>query len=305
VVCLLVIFYFAFSFDSIQESMENDNSKTKKGTKTNQSKKKKTGVPLHIYQTWHTKKLPKKMQDCVDRLVQDNPEFEHHLYDDDDCREFIRTQFDKKTLNAFDQLIPGAYKADLWRYCILYKKGGIYLDIKFQCEPGFKLIELVDREHFVLDRPYATKGLSLEEEIKTINNPNYLNQITKIADQQIWKNGNVGIYNALMVCKAGNPILLNCIQQIVRNVRNRYYGFNCLYITGPGLLGDEYFEGDYNKLEDFELFNSLNGDYIISRTGKILSHYPEYRKEQNHYSNVPYYGILWKEKKVYDTIKNE
>jgi len=26
--------------------------------------------------------------------------------------------------------LSGAHKADLWRYCILYKNGGIYLDIK-------------------------------------------------------------------------------------------------------------------------------------------------------------------------------
>jgi mannosyltransferase OCH1-like enzyme len=78
------------------------------------------------------------MQECVDKLKKDNPEFEYHFYDDNQCREYIKDNFNKDVLHAFDKLIPGAFKADLWRYCILYKKGGIYLDIKYQCENNFK-----------------------------------------------------------------------------------------------------------------------------------------------------------------------
>ena len=33
-------------------------------------------------------------------------------------------------LNAYDSLIPGAYKADLFRYLVLYREGGVYLDCK-------------------------------------------------------------------------------------------------------------------------------------------------------------------------------
>ena len=31
-------------------------------------------------------------------------------------------------LKAYDKLIPEAFKADLWRYSIIYKKGGCYMD---------------------------------------------------------------------------------------------------------------------------------------------------------------------------------
>ena len=33
------------------------------------------------------------------------------------CRDFIQKHFNMETLWAFDKLKPGAYKADLWRYC--------------------------------------------------------------------------------------------------------------------------------------------------------------------------------------------
>ena len=99
-------------------------------------------IPLHLYTCWHTKDLPPLMKANFDFLVESNPKISFHLYDENDCREFIRTHFKPDVLDAYDRLIPGAYKADLWRYCILFIKGGIYLDIKYRPLNGFKFINL-------------------------------------------------------------------------------------------------------------------------------------------------------------------
>jgi mannosyltransferase OCH1-like enzyme len=48
-------------------------------------------IPLDIYQTWSTKDLPPKMRERVEILKSQNPRFNHHLYDDNDCREFIKS----------------------------------------------------------------------------------------------------------------------------------------------------------------------------------------------------------------------
>jgi mannosyltransferase OCH1-like enzyme len=256
-------------------------------------------IPLDIYQTWSTKELPPKMRECVEKLKKKNPEFNYYLYDDSDCRNFIKNNYSNEILNAYDNLIPPAYKADLWRYCILYKNGGIYLDIKFQCEPGFKLIELVDKEYFVLDRPYSN-SIDLNKEIELVNDRNYYNNILKFTDSIFWKENEIGIYNAVMVCKPQNPVLLECIKAIVNNVKNKYYGYNPLYPTGPGLLGEIFINGDTEKINKFELFNSLIGTYILSKKKKILSHYPEYRQEQQVYGKkILYYHNLWNKKNIY------
>jgi len=261
----------------------------------------KAVIPLNIYQTWSTTNLPPKMKNCVQHLIERNPEFTYYLYDDNSCREYIKSNFDKEILLTFDTLIPPAYKADLWRYCILYKKGGIYLDIKFYCEPGFKLIELVDKEYLVLDRPYSN-NIDLNNEIKIVSDKNYYKNILNKVDIKFWKDKKVGIYNAVMVCKPNNPIILECIQAIVKNVKMKNYDYNELYVTGPGLLGEKYFKGDYSKLKNFELFNSMNGTYIISKKKIILSHYPEYREEQVKYSKPnSYYHNLWSKKMIYVT----
>ena len=88
-------------------------------------------IPLNVYQTYKTIQLPECMQEAHNILKKQNPEFKFHLYDDEMCEDFIKKNFDKDVLFAFHNLIPGAFKADLWRYCILYINGGIYVDIKF------------------------------------------------------------------------------------------------------------------------------------------------------------------------------
>ena len=109
-------------------------------------------IPLNLFQTWNSLKLPLHMQKNVELLKSQNPEFKHHLYDDTMCRDFIKQHFDQEVLYTFDRICPGAYKADLWRYCVLYIHGGVYLDIKYRCINGFKLVELTDREYWVRDR---------------------------------------------------------------------------------------------------------------------------------------------------------
>ena len=103
-----------------------------------------------------------------------------------------------------------------------------------------------------------------------------------------------------------NPILYDCIQQIVKNVKKDYYGYNPLYPTGPGLLGEMYFKDDYStNVKKIKYFNSIVGNYIINKKRKVLSHYPEYRNEQRIYTPkgpVFYYNDMWYNRKVYTAI---
>jgi len=238
-------------------------------------------IPLTIYQTWYTKYLPPVMQKVVDQLKIQNPEFTFVLYDDNDCREFIRINFSEDILYAYDALIPGAYKADLWRYCILYKNGGIYMDVKLACINGFKLIELCESEHYVLDR----------EEIIYFNTP-------------------TPIYNAFMVCKKNNPFLLEAIHKIVKNVKDRYYGFNALYPTGPGMLSEliqELKTKDNNINLNTDMYHYYSTLFIVYRERFVISVlYPEYKKEQFQLYkkiNKKDYTTHWHERNIY--LKNE
>ena len=221
-------------------------------------------IPLNIFQTWHSKDLPENMRKTVQLLKIQNPEFEHFLFDDNDCREFIEKNFPNDVLFAFDSLIPGAYKSDLWRYCVLYIHGGIYLDIKYHCFNGFKLLFLTDKEYFVKDL--------LENHI----------------------------YNALMATFPKNEIMLKCINQIVENVKTKNYRTSSLHTTGPGLLGS-FLINENNNLRFFFKIDNYSQTICDKDNNdiKILISYKEYQEERSKFEITKHYDILYNEKCIY------
>jgi len=86
-------------------------------------------IPKIIYQTWFKKELPTPIQSSIDNMMALNTGYKYQIFDDIDMRNFIKTNYDKNILKCFDSLKIGAAKADLWRYLILYKTGGIYIDV--------------------------------------------------------------------------------------------------------------------------------------------------------------------------------
>jgi mannosyltransferase OCH1-like enzyme len=224
-------------------------------------------IPLNLYTCWHTKDLPTLLKSTYEILIAENPEFNHYLYDENECREFIQQHFDQDVVDAYNSLIPCSYKSDLWRFCILYINGGIYYDIKFRCLNGFKFIALTESEMFVRD---------MQEDC---------------------------VLTGLIISKSGNEILKKCIDQIVVNVQTRFYGKNPLYPTGPGLLGTFFTKEEQQNLisyfnshqfDDFKLF------YIFYNNGIILQfNNNTYRNEQKEYQKNLHYHELWHNNNIY------
>jgi CheY-like chemotaxis protein len=154
-----------------------------------------------------------------------------------------------------------------------------------------------------------TEIQQVNQELQELQSPNYYKYLKEITSKEnTWKNGQVGLYNAVIASIPNNPILYECIQEIVKNVKNKSYGYNPLYPTGPGLLGDVYFKNNYEKfVKKIKYFNSSVGTYILNKNQKVLSHYPEYRDEQRKYPpSGPnyYYYDLWNNNTIYIEAKS-
>lgn len=226
-------------------------------------------VPLKIYQTWETKDFPPGMRDSIQSIKDDNPEFEYFFFDDNDRHEYIRANYPIDVLEAYDTLIPGAFRADLWRYCILYKEGGIYMDVKFKSFNHEKLLALTDKEYF------ATDVLG------------------------------TGMVNGLMACFPGNDKMRKAIDQAVLNIKNRDYRHCDIAVTGPAMLGT-FFSDEEKKshsILNWEYKEGRNGlrwyegDHVVRLNGKqiIVSYFGFYME------TAPFkrYGQLWNERNIY------
>lgn len=200
------------------------------------------------------------MEKTIREVRTHNPEFEYSVYSDSMCRQFIKDNFDSTVLEAYDTLVPDAYKSDLWRYCMLYTYGGIYLDIKFKPQNGFSFMSLLENEYFVKDRG------------KHFHN-------------------SFGVYSGLIICRPKNDIMLKCIAKVVSNTKDRVYGYNPLYPTGPGVVS-EFVPKD----TVFDL--TFNGDSIEYKGKIILQTYGDYRLEQQLFGTL-HYDTAWRSKLIY------
>lgn len=230
----------------------------------------KSVIPKRIFQTWKTHDLPPKMRACVDALKRAHPDFEHQLMDDTECLAFLRKYFDQEVVDAYRALKPGAYKADLWRYCVLYIHGGIYLDIKYQCCDGFNLSAWVDAPHLCKDVRYE-----------------------RIVQ---------GIYNACLVCPAGDPLMQRCISRVVDNVQARYYGSTQWDITGPTMMAQLLTDDDRKVCDLQHVFEAGGGGYIAYLGKRAIEMYPGYRDElvaMHDQDKTPRYYELWERREVY------
>jgi len=160
-------------------------------------------VPLRIFLTWETKNLPINLYNNIKLLQKMNPEFDIYLYDDQDRINFIKNNFNKEVFDAYNSLIPGAYRADLWRYCIIYKYGGIYIDIKYHTY--IPLINLIKESEYTFVNTYS--GLCIDS-----------------------YDGNE-IQNTFFISSPNNQIFINSINEIVEKCKNNVDDYRDAYVN--------------------------------------------------------------------------
>ena len=85
-------------------------------------------MPKKIHQIWLGGKLPDEFKRYSDTWIKHHPDWEYKLWGDQDARDF-------KMMNRvqFDSTTHIAQKSDIFRYEILRKEGGIYIDTDFEC----------------------------------------------------------------------------------------------------------------------------------------------------------------------------
>lgn len=86
-------------------------------------------IPHVIFQTHKTqdyidkKQKIKKAQESWKKHSDDDAD-DDHFYDDNACEKFMREDIGEDTYKAYVKCPLAVMKADLWRYCIIYKYGG-------------------------------------------------------------------------------------------------------------------------------------------------------------------------------------
>lgn len=156
-------------------------------------------IPKIIYQTFKTDQLPLLAQWHIYKLKRRNPEYNYQFYSDERILEFIRSEYGTDIFHLYSRINIGAAKADFFRYAILYKTGGVYLDMDS--------LNIVKLDSFILPSDVAL--ISLERHLE-----HYVQ----------WA----------LVYEPGHPFLEKTLEIVMDNLHTNRYPGDVHAMTGPG-----------------------------------------------------------------------
>lgn len=229
-------------------------------------------IPKNIFRTFKND----YNEELKNSWIKNNPDYNYYFFNDDDCLKLIQENFDNEVYKTYLSLTPGAPRVDLWRCCVLYLYGGVYVDI--DCECISNIDEIIKDYDFVV--PVDTDKAKY------------------------------ALFNAFMASSPRNNILHHLINKIIYNTKNEIYierhenKGDAFMICGPGALGESfsellnnpfqtlYEEGDLIK--EIPYYNRVvvgkqeinNYQIILSKNDKINNSIFYYSYGENTKSNL-------------------
>ena len=239
-------------------------------------------------------KLPKYTEVCIERLKDIYYDYEYKLYSGEEIENIIKNNFDRDVLDAYKKIGPYAFKSDLARYCLLYLYGGLYSDLN----------------NFFLNR------FDNDYDFFAFCDRN-------IASRRTW-----AVINSIIVSKKKSKVLERCIDIIVNNCKNNYYGNYCIDVTGSTVLGESIVleQKNIQKLSTFgelnfispddmklirsndvllrdQIFDNVVEGFWCNESNKVISLYkPATMVDLNlfGYTGTNCYRTMWHEKRLYN-----
>lgn len=160
-------------------------------------------IPKTIYQTYKTNTLPFITGWHIFRMKKRNKSYKYQFFNDSMIDDFIKKEFEPEILDLYKKINIGAAKADFFRYAILLKKGGIYLDIDS--------LFLTKLDDIVLPNDQAIIALGTHKK-------NYIQ----------WA----------LFFEAEHPFLKKTFELMLDNIRNNKYPYDVHKMTGPTVYSD-------------------------------------------------------------------
>ena len=183
-------------------------------------------IPKLIHQCFFgARTFTEELANNVDFIKALNPDWTHTRYDESMMKQFILDHYGAKILRYYERINPnyGAARADLFRYLLLYKVGGAYLDIKSTMTRPFDDF-ITPSDRYLLgqwDDPdnLDRLGWGIHRELAHIDRGEY----------QQWH----------IICAPGHPFLRAVILSVLANIdrylpwRNDTGAHGTFRLTGP------------------------------------------------------------------------
>ena len=111
-------------------------------------------IPNNVYQTWENKFFGKNHLKEIQNFRNLNQNLNFYLYDKKNRDDYMKDSWQNSEIyNIYQKAKFGQIKADIFRYCILYERGGYYFDISKGCKVPLTELHQSNSEVLICNEP--------------------------------------------------------------------------------------------------------------------------------------------------------
>jgi mannosyltransferase OCH1-like enzyme len=173
-------------------------------------------IPRIIHQTWKTKDVPKQWMHLQQKVIFLHPDWEYRLWTDKDCDTFVKREF-PDFYSIYNSFPKNMMRADAIRYLIMYRIGGLYLDLDYE------LLSRFDPKDAKLILP---KNRS-----------------------KFWGDSSDGIGTAIFASEPGQRFWKDVIDELKSSAGSYDSNVDVVGTTGPKFLTRVFYGGNYSEIE--------------------------------------------------------
>lgn len=225
-------------------------------------------IPKIIHQTWKTSQIPDNWINGVKSCKSLHPDYKYILWTHEDMEKFVKEVYP----NFYQTYISYRYdiqRCDAFRYLVLYKYGGIYLDLDIICKKNLNNFLHYD---FVLSLSFNTEKLFTNEFLMIVPQhpffkycmdqlPNYLNSYSYFGKH-------------LHVMNSTGPMFLTNMINNYGKIKNMYIltkdesAGDCNICNENTCLGGKYFGHVFGQ--SWNSFDSYFYNFCLCNYVKII-----------------------------------
>lgn len=166
-------------------------------------------IPKIIYKTGSLPETSPLIFPLFADFTYKNPTIALKYFNDSESSRYVREQCGNRAGDAYNAVRGGGMRADLFRYCVLWKFGGVYGDLSQRYRVPLHLLVDFYRDRLVLIRGQrASYDLSQHRVVGT----------------------------SFMAAVPGHPLLRLALDTAVSNIEAKFYGAAPADVTGAGMF---------------------------------------------------------------------
>lgn len=238
-----------------------------------------TRIPSNVYQTWPDNRAGRSHLVAAAQFQQLNPTFSFQVFTNSDQQDYMHSAYvGEDILRVFSKSYNAVLSADIFRYCILRERGGVYIDFSKQLSTP------------LLSFTRSDTGIVLSHE------RNLIPEACEIAVQPIIPNHKHLFVQWCILSESNNPFLNRMLDNICR-FSGQYEGIRFPFpkqaiveLTGPimwtrsiwdeiakgqdrdfGIVGFDYGESEFPRIPGSYVRFLASGHYSQTRDQMVLA----------------------------------